>query len=64
MIESRLSDVDWSQVEAGLDAHGVARAGGLLDAEECREIAGLYDLQLALSSPGGNGKSVERADGL
>jgi len=45
MIESRLSGVDWPHIEAELDTHGVARAGGLLDAEECREIAELYDLQ-------------------
>jgi hypothetical protein len=50
MIESRLSDVDWPQVEAGLDAHGVARAGGLLNAEECREIAELYDLEQGFRS--------------
>jgi uncharacterized protein len=45
MIESRLSGVNWPHVEAELDAHGVARAGALLDAEECREIAELYDLE-------------------
>jgi hypothetical protein len=50
MIESRLSGVDWPQVEAGLDAHGVARAGGLLNAEECREIAELYDLEQGFRS--------------
>jgi hypothetical protein len=50
MIERRLSCVDWPQVEAGLDAHGVARAGGLLNAEECREIAELYDLEQGFRS--------------
>jgi uncharacterized protein len=50
MIESRLSGVNWPHVEAELDAHGVARAGGILNAEECREIAELYDLQQGFRS--------------
>jgi hypothetical protein len=50
MIESRLSGVDWPRLEAELDAHGVARAGGLLNADECREIAALYDQQQGFRS--------------
>jgi len=50
MIDSRLSGVDWPRIEAELDTHGVARAGGLLSADECREIAGLYDLQQGFRS--------------
>jgi uncharacterized protein len=50
MIESRLAGVNWQHVEAELDACGVARAGGLLNAEECREIAELYDLEQGFRS--------------
>jgi hypothetical protein len=50
MIDSRLSGLDWSAIEAELDAHGVARAGWLLNAEECREVAELYDLEQGFRS--------------
>ena len=50
MIESRLSGVDWTRMQAELDAHGVARAAGLLNTEECRAIAELYDLEQGFRS--------------
>jgi hypothetical protein len=50
MIESRLSGVDWPHLEAELDARGVARAAALLNAEECRGIAELYDLEQGFRS--------------
>jgi uncharacterized protein len=50
MIESRLSGVDWKYMSAELDAHGVARAAGLLNGEECRAIAELYDQEQGFRS--------------
>jgi hypothetical protein len=50
MIESRLAGLNWPVIEAQLDAHGVAHAGGLLEAEECRAIAELYDLEQGFRS--------------
>ena len=35
--------VDWTGLEAALDARGCALLPGLLDAEECRALAGFYD---------------------
>jgi hypothetical protein len=42
-IESRVSAVEWALVAAQLDAHGWAMLEGMLSAEECQAIAGLYE---------------------
>lgn len=38
-----IEDIAWNAVAAALDAQGWARIERLLDAEECRETAALYD---------------------
>ena len=40
---ARVAALDWPAAEASLDEAGVAVLGGLLDPEECREVAALYD---------------------
>jgi len=50
VIESRLAALDWAAIESELDAYGAARAGGLLDAEECRGVAELYDSEQGFRS--------------
>jgi hypothetical protein len=42
-IESRLRAYDWTDVGAHLDANGWAMLDGMLSAEECRALAGLYE---------------------
>lgn len=42
-IASRVTEIDWQRVSAQLDAYGWAMLEGILSAEECRGIAGLYD---------------------
>ena len=42
-ISSRVTEIDWERVSAQLDAYGWAMLEGILSAEECRGIAGLYD---------------------
>lgn len=42
-IESRLHAYDWTDVGTHLDANGWATLDGLLSAEECRALAGLYE---------------------
>jgi hypothetical protein len=42
-IGTRVDAIDWPRVGADLDARGVARLEGLLTAEECKALAGLYD---------------------
>jgi hypothetical protein len=42
-IESRLLTYNWTDVGAHLDAHGWAMLEGILSAEECRALAGLYE---------------------
>ena len=44
---ARVAALDWPAAEASLDEAGVAVLGGLLDPEECREIAALYDAEEA-----------------
>jgi uncharacterized protein len=41
-VESRVRAYDWGDVAGHLDEHGWAMLGGLLSAEECRALAGLY----------------------
>jgi len=41
--ETRARSVDWTQAAMELDAHGCAPIGGLLNAEECSDLAGLYN---------------------
>lgn len=45
MIGDRVAALDWPALQGDLNEHGVARAAGVLRAQECREIAGLYDLE-------------------
>lgn len=42
-VASRLRTYDWTDVAAHLDAHGWAMLAGMLRADECRAIAGLYE---------------------
>jgi hypothetical protein len=42
-LADRIDQLDWSAITAALDRFGHATTGPLLGAEECREIAGLYD---------------------
>jgi uncharacterized protein len=41
-IAERVAGIDWEGVSAELDGQGCATMAGLLEAEECRELAGLY----------------------
>jgi hypothetical protein len=41
----RLQSLDWSAIDTALDRDGFARAGVLLDPDECAALAGLYDEQ-------------------
>lgn len=41
-VESRLVAYDWSDVGSHLDANGWAMLDGILSADECRALAGLY----------------------
>ncbi|HET6579029.1 MAG TPA: 2OG-Fe(II) oxygenase [Gemmatimonadales bacterium] len=41
-IESRVEAYDWGTLGAQLDAHGWALLEGVLSADECRALAGLY----------------------
>jgi hypothetical protein len=41
--EQRIANYDWPAVAAELDAEGAALLPGLLTADECREVAGLFD---------------------
>ena len=50
MIDARVAGLDWSTIENELDGYGLARAGGLLRAEECRAIADLYELEKSFRS--------------
>src|SRR5882724_12398236 len=45
VIDDRVAALDWSALQGELNDHGVARAAGVLRAQECREIAGLYELE-------------------
>jgi len=40
---TRVAAFDWPAIAAELDAEGAALLPGLLTAEECREVAGLFD---------------------
>jgi hypothetical protein len=41
-IAERIDAIDWTRVSAHLDGHGWATVTGVLSADECRAIAGLY----------------------
>jgi hypothetical protein len=41
-LERRVDRLDWEAVTGGLDALGLADAGGLLDDEECRTLTRMY----------------------
>ena len=42
-IAARIAAIDWSAVTEGLDRYGYAPLGTLLSANECAELAGLYE---------------------
>ncbi|MDI9238312.1 2OG-Fe(II) oxygenase [Lysobacter sp. LF1] len=42
-LAQRIAWIDWLGVARDLDAHGCAQLPGLLDPEECRALAALYD---------------------
>jgi hypothetical protein len=50
MIEGRVAALDWTRLQTDLDDYGVACAERLLGAQECREIAALYDLEQGFRS--------------
>jgi hypothetical protein len=41
-IAARVEAIDWAHIAADLDAGGAARLEGLLSADECEALAGLY----------------------
>jgi hypothetical protein len=43
-VAERVDEIPWPSVEAHLDANGWATLRGLLSSEECRAVAGLYDI--------------------
>jgi hypothetical protein len=43
-VADRVDKIPWPSVEAQLDVHGWATLQGLLSREECRALAGLYDI--------------------
>jgi uncharacterized protein len=45
VIDDRVAALDWPALQGELDEHGVAHAANVLRAQECREIAGLYELE-------------------
>jgi hypothetical protein len=42
-IGERVGEIDWTRIAARLDERGFATIGRMLDAGECRAVAGLYD---------------------
>ena len=42
-LETRVESLDWARVSSDLDAYGWASLGHLLTADECQELAGLYE---------------------
>src|ERR1700687_5870877 len=42
-LDERLGANDWARIAAHLDGHGWASISNVLEAEQCRTIAGLYD---------------------
>lgn len=42
-VAARVDALDWAAIDAGLDAHGVARTGPLLTPAECARLAAAYD---------------------
>jgi hypothetical protein len=47
---ARVDGLDWTAIEAELDARGCAPTGRLLDDDECAQLIGLYDLTGAFRS--------------
>ncbi|MBR0680661.1 2OG-Fe(II) oxygenase [Roseomonas eburnea] len=43
MIADRVAGLDWARIEAELDAFGCATTGPLLAAQDCADLAALYD---------------------
>ena len=64
MIDDRVAALDWPALQSELDEHGVARAAGVLRAQECREIAGLYELEEGFRSRVIMGRHGFGRDGL
>lgn len=48
--KERVDGYDWNALEAELDAYGCALLYGLLSAQECREIASLYEREALFRS--------------
>jgi uncharacterized protein len=42
-LAGRIAGLDWERIAAGLDAHGAAVTGPLLDAGTCKALAAVYD---------------------
>lgn len=42
-LQTRVAALDWTRIEAGLDAAGHAAAGALVTPAECEALAALYD---------------------
>jgi hypothetical protein len=42
-LDERVAAIDWTEVTSHLDSHGWGTIGRILDAGECRDVAGLYD---------------------
>jgi hypothetical protein len=50
VIEALVEALDWPGLQRALNACGVARAEGLLDAQQCGDIAALYEYELGFRS--------------
>lgn len=50
MIEALVEALDWPELHGALNEHGVARAEGLLEAQQCRDIAALYEHEQSFRS--------------
>jgi uncharacterized protein len=44
IIAERIRGIDWADVAAHLDGHGWAVIRGVLDAEQCRDLVAMYDV--------------------
>jgi hypothetical protein len=42
-LQTRIDDLDWPEIDGRLSGHGVAHLPGLLRAEECETLRGMFD---------------------
>ena len=42
-IDERIAALPWPELHDALDAHGFVQTPAVLSAQECRELAGLYE---------------------